>query len=220
MQTYVLLMLVVLISAGTAPGRLDAQRDPDSGAAAQPTSARKSPGAGDRPEWLFPVARLNESLPTWLRIGGEYRDRLEGPIGIGYTGVRDFYLLGHLRASVTIQPRAWLLFRAGVQDARIFFNHHTPDANPFKDTWTLWEGYTQVGSSTEGWVDLLGGRQVLRFGDERVIGPSDWLNVGRTFNAARADLHHPGYIVSVFGSSVVPGDNSDLHGALPGNNLF
>jgi hypothetical protein len=66
----------------------------------------------------------------------------------------------------------------------------------------------------------LAGREVLRFGDERVIGPSDWLNVGRTFNVARVDLHHPGYKVSVFASSVVPGDNSDLHNALPGNNLY
>jgi hypothetical protein len=36
----------------------------------------------------------------------------------------------------------------------------------------------------------------------------------------RVDLHHPGYEVSVFASSVVPGENSDLHNALPGNNMY
>src|SRR6202035_1615291 len=40
------------------------------------------------------------------------------------------------------------------------------------------------------------------------------------FNVARVDLHHPGYEVSVFASSVVPGENSDLHNALPGNNMY
>jgi hypothetical protein len=97
-----------------------------------------------------------------------------------------------------------------VQDARIFFNHHIPNANPYEDKWTLWQAYSQVGSSETGWFDILAGRQALRFGDERVIGPSEWLNVGRTFNVARVDLHNPGYEVSVFASSVVSGDNSDI----------
>jgi hypothetical protein len=69
-------------------------------------------------------------------------------------------------------------------------------------------------------VDVLAGRQVLKFGDERVIGPSDWLNVGRTFNVARVDVHHSDNTVSLFAASVVPGDNNDLHNALPGNNLY
>jgi hypothetical protein len=106
--------------------------------------------------------------------------------------------------------KEWLLSYGEVQAARIFFNHHIPNANPYEDKWTLWQAYSQVGSSETGWLDILAGRQALRFGDERVIGPSEWLNVGRTFNVARVDLHHPGYEVSVFASSVVPGDNSDI----------
>ena len=34
------------------------------------------------------------------------------------------------------------------------------------------------------------------------------------------DIHHPGYLVSVFASSVVPGDKSDLHNALAGNTMY
>jgi hypothetical protein len=163
----------------------------------------------DPADWLFPVAKLDESLPHWLRFGGQYRNRLEGPIGIGYKGTNDFYLLDRFRMWVRIQPKEWLTFRAEVQDSRIFFNHHIPNANPYQDIWTLWEGYAQIGSSKEGWWDVVGGRQVLAFGDERVIGPSNWLNVGRTFNVARVDLHHSDDKVSVFAASVVPGDNTD-----------
>lgn len=189
----------------------------DSGSSTNSSSAGASGPArtNDSMDWMFPVTKLNRSLPSWFRIGGEYRGRLEGPTGIGFTSTNDFYYLDRLRVNLAVQPKGWLLFYGEVQDARIFFNHHNPNANPYEDKWTLWQAYPQVGSSETGWVDALAGRQVLRFGDERVIGPSDWLNVGRTFNVARVDLHHPGYRVSMFASSVVPGDNTDLHNALP-----
>jgi Alginate export len=184
---------------------------------------KNAPGATESDDslaWLFPVARVNESLPTWLRIGGQYRSRLEGPAGIGISGTKDFYLLDRLRVHLAIQPNDWLRFYGEVQDARIFFNHHIPNANPYEDSWTLWQGYAQLGNLKAGWVDVVAGRQVLMFGDERVIGPSNWLNVGRTFNVARIDFYPRDYQVSVFASSVVPGENTDLHNALPGNNLY
>jgi alginate export protein len=172
------------------------------------------------PGWLFPVAKLDQALPSWLQFGGEYRDRLELPGGINRAPVSDSYLLDRLRANVTIQPTSWLGFHGEVQDARIFYNRHTPASSSYEDTWTLWEGYAQAGHSTQGWVDVLAGRQALRFGDERVIGPSNWSNVGRTFNVGRIDVHHGSYRVSLFAASVVPGDSAELHSVLPGNNLY
>jgi hypothetical protein len=207
--------IALFLAISMFPNLTHAQTDPKSDPASSPPAADS--GAAS---WLFPVAKLDESLPKWLHIGGEYRDRLEGPTGIGFTRTKDFYLLDRLRLKIAIQPKEWLKFYGEVQDARIFFNHHIANVNPFEDSWTLWQAYAQVGSSTSGWVDALAGRQVLKFGDERVIGPSDWLNVGRTFDVARVDLHHPGYEVTVFASSVVPGSNTDLHNAIPGNNLY
>jgi len=209
-----------------APQRINAQAAPDvradPGSSANSSSAVVPDPAGtdDSLDWLFPVTKLNRSLPSWFRIGGQYRGRLEGPMGIGFTSTNDLYFLDRLRVKLGIKPKEWLLFYGEVQDARISFNHHLPNANPYQDKWTLWQAYSQVGSSETGWVDVLAGREVLRFGDERVIGPSEWLNVGRTFIVARVDLHHPGYEVSVLASSVVPGDNNDLHNALRGNNLY
>jgi len=217
MRVNALLALMLWVST---PRWVNAQTSTDSSTAAQSSAAPDPSAAVDPPEGLFPVAKLNESLPIWLRIGGQYRGRIESPTGIGYTKTPDFYLLDRLRVHAKIQPKDWLIFYGEVQDARIFFNHHIPNANPFEDTWTLWEGYAQVGSSTAGWADVVAGRQVLVFGDERLIGPSNWLNVGRTFNVARVDLHHSDNKVSVFASSVVPGDSVDLHNALPGNNLY
>jgi hypothetical protein len=207
------LLLALFLGLSFLPGA-QAQTNPNSNPA--PDQSVNS----DPTSWLFPIDKLDESFPRWLRIGGEYRARPEGQMGIGFRRTNDFYLLDRLRVNIAIQPKEWLTFLGEVQDSRIFFNHHIANANPFEDTWTLWQAYVQVGSSTSGWVDALAGRQVLEFGDERVIGPSNWVNVGRTFNVARVDLHHPGYDVAIFASSVVPGSNTDLHNALPGNNLY
>src|SRR3984957_14132450 len=220
------IVLVLLLVSCVVGQRIEAQTVPDSNAdsgSGKDSSSAGAPdpkGNDDSLDWLFPVIKLNRSLPRWIRIGGEFRGRLEGPTGIGFNSTDDFYFLDRLRVKLGIKPKEWLLFFGEVQDSRIFFNHHIANANPYEDKWTLWQAYPQVGSSETGWVDALAGRQVLRFGDERVIGPSEWLNVGRTFNVARVDLHHPGYLVSVFASSVVPGDGSDLHNALPGNNMY
>ena len=169
--------------------------------------------------WLFPVDKLNAVLPGWLRIGGEYRDRFEGPVGVGFTSTHDGYLLDRLRVNATIEPESWLLFFGEVQDSRIFFNRRVATSITYQDTWTLWQAYAQLGSSTSGWIDALAGRQELKFGDERVIGPSPWNNVGRTFDVARIDIHHPGFKLSFFSASVVPPDNATLHGTIPGDDL-
>ena len=229
-----LLTLVLIVGSSSARGQAAAQPAPAPGAAQktsevppweQPdsTTGTESRYASDltaTPSWWFPMTELDKRLPSWIRIGGNYRDRVEGQVGIGFTGTADYYLLSRLRVRALIQPKPWLSFHGEVQDARIFFNHRVANGNPYEDSWTLWEAYPELGSSTEGWADVLAGRQVLAFGDERVIGPSNWLNVGRTFNVARFDLHHSGYKVSIFASSVVPGDNNNLHNALPDNNLY
>src|SRR5882762_10258194 len=197
MRAHSSLILALFLAISPFPNRAQAQANPNSNPAPSPPTAES-----DGPSWLFPVAKLDEVLPRWFHIGGEYRDRLEGPIGAGFANTSDFYVLDRLRVKISIQPKDWLKFYGEVQDARIFFNHHIANANPFEDSWTLWQGYAQVGSSTSGWVDVLAGRQVFLFG------------------VARVDFHQPGFEVAVFGSSVVPGSNTFLHRVIPGNNFY
>jgi Alginate export len=232
LRTYILLILVLAV-ADAVLLRLDAQQDANTNAQQKKGEVEPSdstinrgpsvpspPPIREAPGWLFPVAKLDNVLPKWLLIGGEYRNRWEGPIGINFTNKRDLYLLSRLRLRAIVRPKDWLSFHAELQDARIFFNQVIPTANPYQDTFTLWQAYPEFGSPTKGWVDVLAGRQVLTFGDERVIGPSDWTNVGRTFNVARIDLHHEDTNMAVFASAVVPGDNANLHSSIPGSNLY
>src|ERR1700723_493968 len=97
------MVLVLLLVSYVVGQRVDAQtvRDltVDSGSSAN--SAAPSPpgpaGADDSLDWLFPVHKLNRALPSWFRIGGQYRGRLEGPMGIGFTHTNDAYYLDRLR---------------------------------------------------------------------------------------------------------------------------
>ena len=170
--------------------------------------------------WLFPVERVNLALPRWLGFGGEYRTRVESDDGIGYTTTNDTHLLSRFRFNVRIQPARWLAFFGETQDVRVFFNRHVPDAAPYQNTWDIRQAYVQIGSSAEGWTDVIVGRQILAFGDERVIGPSDWTNTARTFDAVRLDVHQTGYRVSLFASSVVIGVDGAMDHHLQGNNLY
>ena len=196
-----------------------------SNALAQPT-ASPDPTSGTVPDadqsgsWLFPAEKLNHALPGWVRLGGEYRSRLESADGIGFSTTDDTYLLSRFRFHVTIQPTPWLIFFGEAQDSHVFFNSHIPEASPYQDPWDIRQAYVQLGSSTEGWVNLVVGRQNFVFGSERVIGPSDWLNQGRTFDTVRLDVHHTGYKVSLFASSVVIADANGMDHHLEGNNFY
>jgi hypothetical protein len=176
---------------------------------------------GPNPDgWLFPITQLDKLLPHWIQFGGQFRNRAESQDGLNYAPVNDTYNLTQLRIGVYIQPTSWLEIVGVTQDSRVFFNHHVATGPPYQNIWDIREAYAQIGSSTEGWFDLIGGREMLSFGDERVIGPSDWLNMGRTFDTVRLDLHHPGFKVSIFGSSVIVARDGVVDHHLEGNNFY
>jgi hypothetical protein len=170
--------------------------------------------------WLFPVTNLDKSLPSWIQFGGQFRDRVESQDHLNFSKVNDTYDLTQLRLGIYIQPTKWLKLVAVTQDSRDFFNHHVPNAPPYQNIWDIREAYLQIGSSTEGWFDLIGGREMLSFGDERVIGPSDWLNMGRTFDTARLDIHHSGVKISIFAASVIVARDGVVDHHNEGNNLY
>jgi len=177
--------------------------------------------SGPNPEgWLFPITQLDQLLPHWIQFGGQFRNRAESQDGLNYAPVNDAYDLTQLRLGVYIQPASWLKIVGVTQDSRVFFNHHVATASPYQNIWDVREAYVQLGSSTEGWIDLVGGRQMFSFGDERVIGPSDWLNMGRTFDTARVDLHHPGVEVSIFAASVINAIDGQIDHHIEGNNIY
>ena len=178
------------------------------------------PDVDNAARWLFPITRLNQSLPSWIQFGGQFRNRAESQDGLGFLNVDDVYNLTQLRLGIYVQPTKWLKLVGVTQDSRVFFNHHVPNASRYQNIWDVREAYVQLGSSNEDWFDVIAGRQMLSFGDERVIGPSDWSNMGRTFDIARLDVHHPGIKVSIFAASVINAIDGEIDDHIQGNNIY
>jgi hypothetical protein len=218
---------LVVLSAVVAGGAMAQQSTPPSTVPFPPDTPGNSHAStdlrvtGSNPEgWLFPITQLDHFLPHWIQFGGQFRNRVESQDGLNYVPVNDTYDLTQLRIGVYIRPTNWLEIVGVTQDSRVFFNHHVATGPPYQNIWDIREAYAQIGSSTEGWFDLIGGREMLSFGDERVIGPSDWLNMGRTFDTVRLDLHQPGFKVSIFASSVIIARDGIADHHLEGNNVY
>ncbi len=175
------------------------------------------------PPALMPLEELNENvLPSWLQFNGQYRTRTEESGNVKFTSKSDTYDLSELRLMMTIAPTKWLQFVGETQDARVFFNGDGPihSLPPYQNTFDIRQAYVQVGDASEGWATAVFGRQMLSFGDERLVGPSDWANQGRTFDVARVDLFLPSFGVSLFASSVVLARDGVIDHHYEGNNFY
>ncbi len=171
-------------------------------------------------QWLFPITKIDEGLPPWLQFGGQFRNRVESRDGLNYKPVNDVYNLTQLRLGAYLQLTKWIELVGVTQDSRVFFNHHVTNTPPYQNIWDVREAYLELGSPSEGRFDLVAGRQILSFGDERVIGPSDWLNMGRTFDAVKVDFHPRNVKVSLFASSVIVARDGAVDHHIQGNNLY
>lgn len=171
------------------------------------------------PDWIAPAIPLDQSLPSWIHISGQYRSRVERFGNISFKPVADHHDLSELRVRLTIQPTDWLRLVGETQDARVFLNEHIANVPPYQDTFDIRQAYVQFNDPGESLFDIVVGRQNLALGEERLVGPSDWLNQGRTFDLVRLDLHHARFGLSLFASSVVVARDGVIDHHLEGNNL-
>ena len=170
-------------------------------AAPQQTPA---PAAQAQPVARVPVFnRANEALPAWLRVRGEFRERMEGFDGLGFTETRDdLYWLSRFRFNATVIPSKVLSFQAQVQDARVAKKTVGPTGTPFKAPFDLRTGFADIGSAT-GAVSVRVGRQELVYGEQRLVGQVSWLNAARTFDAAKVTVRTKAFQIDTFAASVV-----------------
>ncbi|MCC7496795.1 MAG: alginate export family protein [Bryobacterales bacterium] len=160
-------------------------------------------------------------LPSWLTAGAEIRGRMEGFNHIRFDPSRsDDYYLHRLRLNLGIQAAPWLRFFVQGQDARAL-GYDNPVPSTVADSFDLRQGYFELGDTGKGRVGLRAGRQELAFGEERLVGATDWGNVARTFDAVRLSWQQPGMRLDGFASSVVvpvqgkfdrPHFNNKFHG--------
>ena len=141
-------------------------------------------------------------MPAWLRVRGEFRERVEGFSNSGFADERDdAYFLSRVRLTATATGKA-LAATVQVQDARVGGKSVGPTGAPFTSAFDLRQAFVDVGSA-KAKVALRAGRQELAFGDQRLVGHAGWLNAARVFDAARLTLRTKPAQIDLFGASVV-----------------
>jgi hypothetical protein len=116
----------------------------------------------------------------------------------------DTFFLNRFRLGIAFKPVEWLKFYAQGQDAQELGSDR-PDipgalGAEGDDNFDLRQAYVQIGPK---WVNATVGRQTLAYGDERLIGTSEWNNFGRTFDAAKLHYEKGKFSVDLFASTAV-----------------
>jgi hypothetical protein len=179
----------------------------------QPTSPRPSP---QRP----PVFnRANEVMPSWLRVRGEFRERVEGFENSNFIeGRDDAYALSRFRFNVAVTANKQLSFQANLQDARVADKEVGPTTAPFRGPFDLRTAFADVGDAKAPIAFRLG-RQELVYGESRLLGSLPWVNTGRSWDAAKVTLRSPLFQVDLFGASLVRSLPNEFDKSGNGNRL-
>lgn len=147
---------------------------------------------------------VNNDLPEWLRVSGEYRIRPEAHTGYSFVpGVDDAYALSRLRLNLDLTPTPWFHAFIQGQDSRALGIDPTHITGTVKDVFDLRQAYIEFRNGERGWIRLRAGRQEMQFGAQRLVGARDWSNTAQVFDGMRLTLGSDGKRVDVFTSSVV-----------------
>jgi len=181
----------------------------DSPPAVQPAQIKSQPAASDVRSGLVNdwLRSQSSSFSAW-DFGGQFRARYEhheylGPVDFSATGGHSSDNLMLLRTLVHVgySPRPWLSLYAEGRDSRGYWDEPSP--NPDLDTMDLHQAFVRIGNPEVFPLIAKIGRQELSYGDERLIGQSDWTNVRRTFDAAKLRYEVEGFWVDGFVSRPV-----------------
>lgn len=195
--SFVLLALLAMPPAARAQDAPAAAK-PQSESAPAPTAAQLPPAA--RPP--FPN-RANNVMPSWLRVRGEFRERIEGFENSGFAADRDdSYALSRVRLNATVTVSRSLSLQANLHDARVAGKQVGPTTAPFRGPFDLRTAFADIGDAKAPVAARLG-RQELAFGEQRLLGHLAWVNTGRSWDAARVILRTKSWQADVFGASLV-----------------
>ena len=124
----------------------------------------------------------------------------------------DNWVLNRFRLGLGVQPTDWLKVYAQGQDSREWLSDRADIPGVLgaegDDSFDLRQAYIELSMNEWG---LKIGRQVLAFGDQRLIGPLEWSNLSRTFDAVRLTYKGSDYTVDAFASSVVVADRGSFN---------
>jgi len=143
-------------------------------------------------------------LPSWMTLDGELRARTEAQTAIDYMGGNaQVYELTRERGGMEIRPTNWLTGYIQFHDTHALGLPLAYTAANMRDNFDFRQAYLEFHARTGSVpVSIFAGRQELKFGDERLVGISDWTNNSRTFDGFDARIGDKNR-VDLFSASVV-----------------
>lgn len=153
-----------------------------------------------------------DQLPSWLGFDGQLRGRTEDQDSLNFVpGKERLYELTRVRGGITVRPLSWLTGYMQFQDTHALGLPLRDVSSNMRNVFDLFQGYLDFHYKP---VQIFAGRQELKFGDERVIGISDWTNNSRTWDGFDMRIGDKDR-VDIFSTSVVMVHPSslDTHGA-------
>lgn len=159
-------------------------------------------------------------LPAWLTLSGVERLRLERPQGIGHRpGAEDFYALSRFRLDLGVNLGHAARLYVETQDARVGGYTSAPAPSTVQNPFDLRQFYVEYGDAEKPGMHIRVGRQGLSLAGNWVIGPSEWSNTSRTFDAALAAVTGRGWQADLFAGSVILAESTRLDRPRPGEHI-
>jgi hypothetical protein len=124
----------------------------------------------------------------------------------------DSWLLQRARLGIKLQPSEFLTFYVQGQSSFELDSDRPNEpgilGSEGDDPADLRQAYVKIGGKD---LNVTIGRQILSYGDERLIGSFDWNNFGRTFDAVKFHYATPTWWIDAFASSVVVIDSDEFN---------
>ena len=128
---------------------------------------------------------VRERTKQVLSFTLEERTRWEEKFGVNFgKAVNQQDMLSRLRIGGQFKPTSWLRVYAMGQDTRVPF-YGVPAPNTMRDTMDLQEAYVELFANRKTGLTASFGRQMLDYGETRLIGSPQWSNVSRTYDFGR-----------------------------------
>jgi hypothetical protein len=189
---------------------------------------REGPLSGPADIWdRVKFIPLTDGEHVWLTIAGQVRGREEYfrqfQFGESQPAQSDAYLLSRIRLSADLHvSRYFRVFAEAKSSLATRRDLSGGDSASFVDGLDLQNGFADgvIRLGTAASLTLRAGREELLFGAQRLIGPSDFTNVRRTFQGGLGILRARSWAVEPFWTELVVIRQYEFDEASPGNKLY
>lgn len=189
------------------------------GSAARKTDPKTT---GEKPALTFANGLLTLDIEERIRF--EARDNNKDFDNSANDPRDDAWVLSRFRLGLAIRPSSWLKIYAQTQDTREWFSTrgNVPGINGTEggDCFDLRLAFVELGDLKQFPLSLTIGRQVLDYGDRRLVGDSRWGNFGLTFDAVKLRLQTDKFWVDAFAARPVQIRKYEVNDSDSADNFF